>query len=190
VKFINSPKNSKKMKKIQVLGSKITIHTKEKEFISLTDIAKYKNSKHPADVIKNWTRSKDTIEFLGPWEKINNSNFKLVEFDHLKNQAGTKSFVLSPKKWITKTDAIGLVSRSGNLGGTFAHKDIAFEFASWISTEFKLFLIKEYQRLQEDENKIKQLDWNIKKLTSIKLNFHCPITTFPSQSFRLNICLR
>jgi len=158
-------------KKVEVLGTDVSV---TKEFISLTDIARYKNPEHPADVIKNWTRSKDTIEFLGLWERINNPDFKLVEFDQFRNQAGTRSFVLSPQKWIKDTHAIGLLSRSGRIGGgTFAHKDIAFEFASWISAEFKLFLIREFQRLQIDENKRKHLDWNLSRnLAKINYKIH------------------
>src|SRR3989344_9148409 len=140
-------------KKIKVLGTEIVIHQQQKkDYISLTDIARYNNPEHPADVIKNWTRSKDTIEFLGLYERINNLNFKLVEFDQFRNRAGSNSFVLSPQKWIETTQAIGILSTSGKYGGTFAHKDIAFEFASWISAEFKLFLIKEFQRLKDDES--------------------------------------
>ncbi len=158
--------------KIEVLGTEITIKEK-KEYISLTDIAKYKNVEHPADVIKNWTRSKDTIEFLGLWERINNPNFKVVEFDQFRTKAGSNSFVLSPQKWIETTNAIGLISHSGKYGGTFAHKDIAFEFASWISAEFKLFLIKEFQRLQDAENEQKQLGWDIKRnLAKINYRIH------------------
>lgn len=139
----------------------------------MTDIARYKNKDHPADVVKNWTRSKDTLEFLGLWERINNPNFKLVEFDGFKTQAGTNSFVLSPQKWVETTCAVGIISKSGNHGGTFAHRDIAFEFASWISAEFKLFLIKEFQRLKDDENERKQLGWDIKRnLAKINYKIH------------------
>jgi len=143
---------------------------KEEDFISLTDIAKYKNSESPSDVVKNWMRSKNTIEFLGIWEKINNQDFKLVEFDQLWNKAGANTFVLSPSRWIEKTNAIGIVSKSGKNGGTFAHKDIAFEFASWISAEFKLYLIKEFQRLKLEENERKQLGWDIKRFL-VKANY-------------------
>ena len=159
-------------KKVKGLGTEISIAPKE-EYISLTDIAKYKNPEHPADVIKNWTRSKDTIEFLGLWERINNLNFKLVEFDQFRNRAGSNSFVLSPQKWIETTQAIGILSTSGKYGGTFAHKDIAFEFASWISAEFKLFLIKEFQRLKDDESERKSLGWDIKRnLAKINYRIH------------------
>lgn len=137
--------------------------TDESDYISLTDIAKKRNPEFPADVIKNWMRSRNTIEFLGLWEKLNNPNFKLVEFDQFKQEAGTNSFVLPPQKWIDRTNAIGIISKSGRYGGTYAHTDIAFEFASWISPEFKLYIIKDYQRLKTDESHIKQIDWNIKR---------------------------
>lgn len=143
---------------------------KEEDYISLTDIAKYKNSESPADIVKNWMRSKNTIEFLGIWERINNSNFKLVEFDQLWNSAGANAFVLSPSKWIEKTGAIGIISKAGKNGGTFAHKDIAFEFASWLSAEFKLYLIKEFQRLKEEENLKKELGWDAKRFL-VKANY-------------------
>jgi len=140
------------------------------DFISLTDIARAKNPNEPKDVVKNWLRSKTTIEFLGLWERINNSNFKGVEFDSFKNEAGSNSFTMSPKKWIDSTGAIGLMSSSGRYGGTFAHRDIAFEFASWVSAEFKLFLIKEFQRLKEDEIQSKTLEWNLSRSLS-KINY-------------------
>lgn len=137
--------------------------TNESDYISLTDIAKKRNPEFPADVIKNWMRSRSTIEFLGLWEKLNNPNFKLVEFDQFKQEAGTNSFVLPPQKWIESTNAIGIISKSGRYGGTYAHTDIAFEFASWISPEFKLYIIKDYQRLKADESHVKQIDWSIKR---------------------------
>ena len=141
------------------------------DYISLTDIARYRNSEFPADVIKNWLRQRNTIEFLGLWEQLNNPDFKLVEFDQFKIEAGSNTFVLSPQKWIRSTNAIGIISKSGRYGGgTFAHKDIAFEFASWVSPEFKLYIIKDYQRLKEDENHRFALDWNVKRLLS-KANY-------------------
>ncbi len=157
--------------KITVKETIVTIknHNK-KDFISLTDIAKAKNPDEPKDVVKNWLRSKTTIEFLGLWEKINNDDFKGVEFDTFKNEAGSNSFTLSPSKWIKSTNATGLISSSGRYGGTFAHKDIAFEFASWVSAEFKLFLIKEFQRLKEDEIALKSLEWNLSRTLS-KINY-------------------
>ncbi|MFH1284109.1 MAG: KilA-N domain-containing protein [Candidatus Peregrinibacteria bacterium] len=143
------------------------------EYISLTDIARHKNKNEPKDIVKNWMRSKSTIEFLGLWEKLNNPNFKGVEIDPFLREAGSNSFVLSPKKWIEKANSIGIISKSGVNGGTFAHKDIAFEFASWISPEFKLFLIKEFQRLKEEENERLSLGWDIKRnLTKINYKIH------------------
>lgn len=159
--------------KITVLGTKITLSSQKENYISLTDIARYKNSDEPKDVVKNWLRNRSTIEFLGLWERINNPNFKGVEFDPFLMQAGNNSFVLSPQKWIETTNAIGIISKSGKYGGTFAHKDIAFEFASWISAEFKLYLIKEFQRLKEDESERKSLDWDIKRnLAKINYRIH------------------
>jgi len=143
----------------------------QEDFISLTDIAKFKNADAPADIIKNWLRSRSTIDLLGLWEKLNNPGFKLVEFDQFRFEAGENAFVLSPKKWIETTGAVGLISKAGRYGGTFAHRDIAFEFASWVSVEFKLYLIKEFQRLQEAEQK--QLGWDVKRnLTKINYRIH------------------
>ncbi|MEI8232525.1 MAG: KilA-N domain-containing protein [bacterium] len=161
------------MSKIHTQGIQIYTFTKnDKDFISLTDIAKYKNKTAPADIVKNWLRTRSTIDFLGSWEKINNPNFKLVDFDGFKNEAGSNSFVLSPQKWIESTCAIGLISKSGRFGGgTFAHKDIAFEFATWISPEFKLYLIKEFQRLKEIENQKLALGWDVKRHLT-KINYH------------------
>ena len=133
------------------------------DYISLTDIAKRSNPDFPADVVKNWLRNRSTIDFLGLWEQINNVNFKLVEFDQFRKQAGTNSFVLTPQKWIEKTSAIGIISKSGRYGGTYAHKDIALEFASWISPEFKLYIIKDYQRLKNEESNLKAIGWNVKR---------------------------
>jgi hypothetical protein len=159
-----------------IMKNKIVVQNQEvsiakNEYISLTDIAKSKNSDEPKDVVKNWLRNKNTIEFLGLWERINNVNFKGVEFDSFKNEAGLNSFTLSPTKWAEKTNAIGIVTKAGRYGGTYAHKDIAFEFASWISAEFKLFLIKEFQRLKVDEIEKQQLGWDIKR-TIVKMNYH------------------
>ncbi len=140
------------------------------DFISLTDIAKVKNPDEPKDVVKNWLRSRSTLDFLGLWEQINNPSFKGVEFDSFKNQAGTNSFTLSPSKWIEATGAIGIRSTAGRTGGTYAHKDIAFEFASWISAEFKLYLIKEFQRLKDEEIQANSLEWNLTRSLS-KINY-------------------
>jgi len=137
------------MDKIKVLEKEVRIYRrKEEDYICITDIAKYKESIRTDDLIRNWIRNRNTIEFLGIWERLNNPNFKPVEFDGFKTQAGLHSFILTPQKWITKTSAIGIISKPGRYGGTYAHKDIAFEFASWISVEFKLYLIKEFQRLK------------------------------------------
>ena len=162
------------------------------DYISLTDIARYR-SDEPKDVIKNWLRSKATIEFLGLWEELNNPNFKGVEFDSFRNEAGANTFTLSPQKWIDATNAIGIISRSGRYGGTYAHKDIAFEFASWVSPEFKLYIIKDYQRLKSDEAHRLALDWNVKRLLSkanyklhteaIKQNLIPPEITADKQGF-------
>ena len=163
------------MKKITTQGLQIyTFQQKENDYISLTDIAKYRNKEEPADIVKNWMRSRSTIEYLGFWEKINNQKFKLVEFDQFRNEAGSNGFVLSPHKWIETTNAIGLISKSGRYGGgTFAHKDIAFEFATWISPEFKLYLIKEFQRLKVEENERLILGWDAKRaLTKINYRIH------------------
>ncbi|CAC5867760.1 TPA: KilA-N domain-containing protein [Staphylococcus aureus] len=158
------------MDKINAIGQQITLFKNENDdYISLTDIAKYK-SEDPNDVIKNWLRSKDTIEFLGVWENINNPNFKPVEFDGFRNQAGRNAFTMSPTKWINTTNAIGLITKSGRYGGTFAQKDIAFEFASWISAEFKLYIIQDYQRLKEREEDPEKLNWDLKRLLS-KTNY-------------------
>ena len=141
------------------------------DYISLTDIARYKDAEHTDDIIKNWLRNRNTIELLGFWESIYNPTFKPVEFDGFRKQAGLNSFVMTPKKWIESTNAIGIVSKSGRYGGTFAHKDIALEFASWISIEFKLYIIKEFQRLKEDETSQLKLEWNLQRTLS-KINYH------------------
>jgi hypothetical protein len=160
--------------KIIVQDTEIKLNNKNKiDYISLTDIARYKDSKRSDYILQNWMRTKDTIEFLGLWEKINNENFNSVEFDGIKNKAGINSFILTPKQWILKTNAIGIISKTGRYGGTYAHKDIAFEFASWISAEFKLFLIKEFQRLKEEEIENKSLEWDLtRSLTKINYKIH------------------
>ena len=158
------------MAKITVLNSEIsTSKFNEEDYISLTDIAKSKNPTDANDIIRNWLRNRNTIEFLGVWEKIYNPDFKTVEFDGFKKEAGLNSFTLSAKKWIESTNAIGIISKSGRYGGTYAHKDIAFEFASWVSVEFKIYLIKEFQRLKDEE--LKQLGWDIKRNLT-KINYH------------------
>ena len=161
-----------KNNKIEIKGVEVTFtKNKEEDFICITDIAKFKNPEAPRDIIKNWMRSKNTIELLGLWERLNNPNFKQVEFDLFRNEAGFNHFVLSPQKWIANTNAIGLQSKSGRYGGTYAHIDIALEFTSWVSVEFKFYLIKEFQFLKSQQTK--ELDWNIKrKLTKINYQIH------------------
>ena len=156
---------------IHAKGIDIGIYTTdfENEFISLTDIAKYKSS-DPNDTIKNWMRGRETLEFLGLWEKLHNPDFKPVEFDGFRSQAGLHAFTMSPTKWIDGVNAIGLISKPGRYGGTYAHSDIAFEFASWISAEFKLYIIKDYHRLKKDENSRLSLNWNLNREIS-KLNY-------------------
>ena len=141
-----------------------------KEYISITDLAKTQNNEAPADVVKNWLRNKETVMFLGIWEKINNDRFKVVEFDQFEHESGRNAFTMSPQKWIRETDAIGIISKSGNNGGTFAHPDIAFEFASWISPEFKLYLIKEFQKLKKNEAYQNKIDWHANRLLA-KVNY-------------------
>lgn len=156
---------------IHAKGIDIGIYTSnfDNEFISLTDIAKYR-SDDPTAVIQNWMRGKDVIEFLGLWEELHNPNFKHLEFEGFRNKAGANVFTMSPKKWIENTGAVGIVSKSGRYGGTFAHLDIAFEFASWISPEFKLYIIKDYERLKADENSKLSLTWNLNREIS-KINY-------------------
>ena len=157
---------------IEAKGFAIQIYTEDfrNDYISLTDIARYKNMHEPKDVVKNWLRVRDTIEFLGLWETIHNPNFKGVEFDSFRKEAGTNAFTLSPQRWIENTNAIGIISKSGRGGGTFAHPDIAMEFASWISAEFKLYLIQDYKRLKSDENSKLSLEWNLNREIS-KINY-------------------
>jgi len=161
-----------KNKIINVKGTEVSIFQKDdKDFICLTDMAKAKESdSRAADIIKNWLRNRYTLEFLGTWEQINNKDFKVVEFDHFKMQAGLPSFVLSVSEWIDKTNAIGLIVKLGKYGGTFAHRDIAFEFGSAISASFKLYLITEFQRLKSDENERLNLSWNLQRTLS-KVNY-------------------
>lgn len=143
----------------------------EHDYISLTDVARYKDADATDDLIRSWLRNRNTIEFVGLWEQLNNPDFNPVEFDGFRKQAGLNSFTLTPKQWIEKTAAIGIISKQGRYGGTFAHLDIALEFASWISVEFKLYLIKEFQRLKEDERKT--LDWDVRRnLAKINYRIH------------------
>lgn len=161
---------AKKSKKIEVQGSEITILIgKERDYISLTDMVR--NVENGSALIEKWLRNKNTIEFLGIWEEIYNPIFNSPEFEGIKNQAGLNRFVLSVKQWVTKTKSIGIIAKAGRYGGTYAHKDIAFEFASWISPQFKIYLIKEFQRLKEEE--FKQLGWDIKRnLAKINYRIH------------------
>jgi hypothetical protein len=158
---------------VVVKGNEIAIFKNNlADFISLTDIAKTKNADEPRFVIQNWMKTRFTVEFLGFWEILNNPNFNRVEFDTFKSESGSNSFVLTPQKWTDKTNAIGIFSKSGRYGGgTFAHKDIAFEFASWISAEFKLYLITEFQRLKDDESNRLKLEWNLSRSLA-KINYH------------------
>ncbi len=161
-----SPKSS-----IEVRGTMVNIVSQnDTDYICLTDIARFRNPDATDDLIRNWLRNRNTIEFLGIWEQIHNPGFKPVEFDGFKMRAGLNSFTLTPKQWNERTSAIGLISKAGRYGGTYAHKDIAFEFASWISVEFKLYLIKEFQRLKDEENDRLKLDWNLQR-TLAKINY-------------------
>jgi len=163
--------NKNKKTTIKVKGAAITVLSqKEEDYICITDIARYKNAERTDDLLRNWLRNRNTIEFLGIWEQLNNPDFKPVEFDGIRMQAGLNSFTLTPKQWIEKTGAIGIISKAGRYGGSYAHKDIAFEFASWISVEFKLYLIKEFQRLKDDENRRLSLAWDLNRTLS-KLNY-------------------
>ena len=162
---------SKVLKTLKVKENSVTLFSEGiQDYISLTDIARYQNPDEPKDIIKNWIRNRSTIEFLGLWERINNPEFKGVEFDSFLYQAGSNSFTLSPSKWIEKTRAIGIITKLGKGGGTYAQKDIAFEFASWISAEFKLYLIKEFQRLKEAEQNRQSLGWNLNRMLA-KVNY-------------------
>jgi len=157
---------------MEVQGLAIAVFSqKNDDFISLTDIGRAKNPERSDDLVRNWLRNRNTIEFLGIWERLNNPSFNSVEFDGIRIVAGLNSFTINPKQWIERTGAIGIVSNTGRYGGTYAHKDIAFEFASWISVEFRLYLIKEFQRLKEDENRRLSLSWNLNRTLS-KLNYH------------------
>ena len=161
-----------KNKKIEVKGVAISFFSSEsKEYISLTDIARDRDAERTNYIIQNWIRTKSAIEFCGLWEQLNNDNFKGIKFDAFKNESGSNSFSLTPQKWIEETNAIGIISKSGRYGGTFAHRDIAFEFATWISAEFKFYLIKEFQRLKKEENNRLELDWSLQRTLS-KINYH------------------
>lgn len=161
-----------KKEKISAKGFDIEVYTEDfkNDYISLTDIAKYKNTDDPRFVIQNWMRNRNTLEFIGLWEVLNNPNFNRVQFDTFRNEAGLNRFTMTPSKWIESTDAIGIVSKAGRYGGTYAHYDIAMEFASWLSPEFKLYIIQDYKRLKEDENSKLSLTWNLHREIS-KINY-------------------
>jgi len=169
-------------KKVIVQNQEITIV--KDDYISLTDMVR--NIENGLALIEKWLRNKNTIEFLGIWEEIYNDNFNSPEFEGIKNEAGLNRFSLSVKMWISKTDAIGIVAKAGRYGGTYAHKDIAFEFASWISPKFKLYLIKEFQRLKDKENEQQQLDWDIKR-TIVKMNYAIHTDAIKNHLIPLNI---
>ena len=163
--------NKAKRSNIAVKGATVTVLSNDRQdYLSLTDIARYKDAERTDYLISNWLRNRNTIEFLGIWEQLNNPGFNPIEFDGIKKQAGLNSFILTAKRWIDSTAAIGLRSTAGRYGGTYAHKDIAFEFASWVSVEFKLYLIKEFQRLKYEENDRLQLGWNLQR-TLAKINY-------------------
>jgi len=157
---------------IQAKGFSIQIYTEDfqNDYISLTDIAKYKNDEDPRFVIQNWMRNRNTLEYIGLWEFLNNPDFNRVQFDTFRNEAGLNRFTMTPKKWIESTNAIGIVSKAGRYGGTYAHSDIAMEFASWISPEFKLYIIQDYKRIKLDENSRLSLTWNLHREIS-KINY-------------------
>lgn len=163
-----------KIKKDQISakGFSIQVYTEDfkNDYISLTDIAKYKNTDDPRFVIQNWMRNRNTLEFIGLWEVLNNPNFNRVQFDTFRNEAGLNRFTMTPGKWIESTDAIDIVSKAGRYGGTYAHYDIAMEFASWLSPEFKLYIIQDYKRLKEDETSKLSLTWNLHREIS-KINY-------------------
>jgi hypothetical protein len=156
---------------IEVQGTIVNIVSeRQDDYICLTDIARHKDADRTDYLISNWMRNRNTVEFLGIWEQLHNPDFNPIEFDGIKSQTGLNSFILTAKKWTERTRAIGLVSKTGRYGGTYAHRDIAFEFASWVSVEFKLYLIKEFQRLKDDENRRLSLAWNLNRTLS-KLNY-------------------
>lgn len=158
------------MNQITVKDTKIkTLIVNGTDYICITDLAKQKNPIEPKDVVKNWMRSKNTIEYLGLWELLNNPKFRGVEFDPLLQQAGSNAFTMSPSRWVELTNAIGIICKTGSASGTYAQKDIAFKFASWVSVEFELYLVKEFQRLKEEEQK--QLGWSVKRELA-KINYH------------------
>jgi len=179
--------------KIIAKGTEITVLTKgtgdNDDFISLTDIAKYKNADDAFIVINNWMRARNTIEYLGLWEQLYNPSFKPIEFDRFLHEAGANAFTLSPQKWVNTTNAVGISVKVGRGGGVFAHKDIAFKFASWISAEFELYVVKDYQRLKFDESSRVSLEWNVGRILS-KINYRVHTDAikdnFPPIKYRKN----
>ena len=160
-----------KKDKITVQGTEITIISDNRnDYISLTDMAKYRNADFPSETIQNWMRNRSTVEFLGLWERLYNPDFNYLEFEVIDKEAGRNAFVLTPKRWCESVNAIGIITKQGRFAQTFAHKDIAFKFASWISVEFELYTIKEFQRLKEDEQNSKSLEWNLQRTLS-KINY-------------------
>ena len=161
-----------KKETIEAKGFSIQIYTEDfkNDYISLTDIAKYRNTDDPRFVIQNWMRNRNTLEFIGLWEVLNNKNFNRVQFDTFRKDAGLNRFIMTPQKWMDSTNAIGIISKAGRYGGTYAHYDIAMEFASWLSPEFKLYIIQDYKRLKSDENSKLSLGWNLNREIS-KINY-------------------
>lgn len=166
------PYGKSKKETMEAKGFSIQIYTEDfkNEYISLTDIAKYRNTDDPRFVIQNWMRNRNTLEFIGLWEVLNNKNFNRVQFDTFRKDAGLNRFIMTPQKWMDSTNAIGIISKAGRYGGTYAHYDIAMEFASWISPEFKLYIIQDYKRLKSDENSKLSLGWNLNREIS-KINY-------------------
>jgi hypothetical protein len=161
-----------KKETITVQGTEIILLSHQKEdYISLTDMARYRNAEATGYVISRWLSARYTIEFIGIWERVNNPDFNVVEFNNIKNESGANGYVLTSKQWIEKTNAIGIIAKAGRYGGgTFAHKDIAFEFATWLSAEFKFYLIREFQRLKEEEQQRLSLGWSLQRTLS-KINY-------------------
>ena len=161
--------------KMNIQGVEITVVSKgdEDDYISLTDIARKKDGEYPSYAIQNWLRNKNTLQYLGVWENLYNPDFNSIEFDGIMEDAGTNGFIMTPKRWIEKTNSLGIRTKAGRYAATYAHKDIAFEFASWISPEFKLYIIKDYQRLKSDENNRLSLNWNLRRvLTKTNYKIH------------------
>lgn len=174
--------------KIEASGVEITVISagNEDDYISLTDIAKKRTVENPGYIIQNWMRNRSTVAFLGLWEKMHNPEFNCLEFEAIESEAGLNSFVLTPKRWVESTNAKGIRTKAGRYAATFAHKDIAFEFASWISPEFKLYIIKDYQRLKEDENSRLSLNWNLRRTLS-KTNYKIHTDAIKNHLIPLNI---